>query len=102
MRNEKIRLENMEDGVYLVGEYRGYERFQNERGGNVRVDVLVGRNVHSVYMDSASGDDMKEHDIGEGLVMSARPYVNKRNYLTWAGGKIRTWMEDEEDEGMTA
>lgn len=98
MAKKKFDLGGLDDGVYIVGEYRGMENFRNDGKTSTRVDILVGRNVHSVYMDSDGGGELQAHEVGEGIVMRARPYVNRRNYLAWAGGSVAAWMDDLEDE----
>lgn len=98
MKKKRVDWNGMDDGVYIVGEYRGYENFRNDGKSSTRVDILVGRNVHSVYMDGDGGGELQAHEVGEGVVMRARPYVNRRNYLAWAGGQVAFWMDDLEEE----
>lgn len=102
MAKKKFDLGGMEDGVYIVGEYRGAENFRRDGKTSTRVDILVGRFVHSVYMDGDGGGELQAHDTAEGVVMRARPYVNNRGFLAWAGGSVVSWLDDLEDDEKSA
>lgn len=91
----QVKDEVME-GVYVVGMYTGMDTFQGERGVSTSVSILVGRDVHRIYLEGDGGGELQAHQRGERVEVKARPYANKKGFLAWASGEIIDWPEDDD------
>lgn len=88
------------EGVFIIGMYTGMDTFKGERGESVSVSVLVGRDVHRIYLEGDGGGELQAHQRGDHIEVLARPYVNKKGYLAWGGGEIVDWPDDDDDDAV--
>ena len=94
---QEVKLSSLEDGVYIIGMYTGMREFNNDDGSKrARVSVLTGQEVQQVYLTNDGGGELQAHGRGDDVVVAARPYVNKKGYLSWTGGQIMCWFEDDD------